>query len=73
MSIGTWFDILFDGMEHGIDWLMAIDIGGISLGDYVIVIFINRLADYVVFECSEYRFNYGTANDEPSEQGREEG
>ena len=43
MSIGTWFDILFDGMEHGIDWLMAIDIGGISLGDYVIVIFITGL------------------------------
>ena len=43
MSIGSWFDILFDGMQRGISWLMAIDIGGISLGNYVIVIFITGL------------------------------
>ena len=43
MSIGTWFDILFDGMQQGINWLMAIDIGGISLGNYIIVIFITGL------------------------------
>lgn len=43
MSIGTWFDILFDGMQRGINWLMAIDIGGISLGNYIIVIFITGL------------------------------
>lgn len=43
MTIGTWFDILFDGMKQGIAWLMAIDIGGISLGNYIIVIFITGL------------------------------
>lgn len=43
MTIGTWFDILFEGMKKGFDWLMAIDIGGISLGNYIIVIFITGL------------------------------
>lgn len=43
MTIGTWFDILLDGMQRGVDFLYAIDIGGISLASYIIVIFITSL------------------------------
>lgn len=43
MTIATWFDILLDGMQKAIDFLYAIDLGGISLGSYIIVIFIISL------------------------------
>lgn len=43
MTILDWFDILFDGIQHGIDFLAQVDLGGISLADYIVVIFITSL------------------------------
>lgn len=43
MTILDWFDILLDGIARGIDWLMSIDLGGISLGNYIVVIFVTGL------------------------------
>lgn len=43
MSIMDWFDILLDGIRHGIEFFENIDIGGISLADYIVVIFITSL------------------------------
>lgn len=43
MSIVNWFDILADGMRKGVEFLYAIDLGGISLAEYLIGIFIMSL------------------------------
>lgn len=43
MTIMDWFDILLDGIRRGIGFFEAIDIGGISLADYIVIIFITSL------------------------------
>ena len=43
MTIVTWFDILADGMGKAVEFLYAIDLGGISLAEYLIGIFIMSL------------------------------
>lgn len=43
MTILDWFDILLDGIRRGIGFFEEIDIGGISLADYIVIIFITSL------------------------------
>lgn len=43
MTILDWFDILLDGITRGFLWLAAIDIGGVSLLTYILVVFVTGL------------------------------